>query len=226
MSDSTTATRAPSPASSCRSSNSNSGSSMRSRPKYRKYTSEPAEALTSWQFVPPHELPEAPDPTPVERAHKGRGLYVQLSPQPGTDAPPSYTPRPHPSARRASMVRLQNLISEAVKKAGMEGPPPSEKQGEMDHKNNSGASPEKSSSKALFRGTYGQVMTALNSRELMTTPCDEAGFDKGQRLGHNTLTHKFTNYSLTFVAKRLGVLFVVSPNETGGVEFTKLTLWG
>ena len=176
MSDSTTATRAPSPASSYRSSN--SGSSIRSRPKYRKYPSEPTEALTSWQFVPPHELAEASHPTPVEHAQKGRGLYVQLSPQPGTDAPPSYTARAHPGARRASMVRLQNLISEAVKKAGMEGPPPT------DHKNNSSASPEKSS-KALFRGTYGQVMTALNSNELMTTPCDEAGFDKGQCIGHD-----------------------------------------
>lgn len=79
------------------------------------------------------------------------------------------------------MARLQNLICEAVKKAGMEGPPPSEMQGETDRKDDSGSAlPEKSSSKGLFKGTYGQVMTALNSMELMTTPCDEDGFDKGQ----------------------------------------------
>lgn len=29
-----------------------------------------------------------------------------------------------------------------------------------------------------------------------------------------------------WIAKRLGVLFVVNPRETGAVEFTKLTLWG
>lgn len=89
------------------------------------------------------------------------------------------------------MARLQNLISDAVKKAGMEGAPAAEKQGKTDNIDNSGALPEKASSKALFRGTYGQVMSALNSKDLMTTPCDEAGFDKGQHTGLRPTTQVY-----------------------------------
>ncbi|KAL4246310.1 hypothetical protein ABKN59_008964 [Abortiporus biennis] len=56
----------------------------------------------------------------------------------------------------------------------------------------------------LFRGTYGQVMTALNAAGLVTTPCKESGLE---------------------VARRLGVLFVASHNEHGALELKKLTLW-
>jgi len=86
----------------------------------------------------------------------------------------------------------------------MESPTATEKRDLLDNKDASGPTLQKTS-KSLFRGTYGQVMSALKDAGLMMTPCTEAGLED---------------------ATRLGALFVVGPNEYGGVELTKLTLWG
>lgn len=86
----------------------------------------------------------------------------------------------------------------------MESPTATDKQNPLDGQDASEPVQQKSS-KSLFRGTYGQVMSALKDAGLMMTPCTEAGFED---------------------ATRLGALFVAGPNEHGGVALTKLTLWG
>lgn len=69
----------------------------------------------------------------------------------------------------------------AVKDAGMESPD-TEKRNPMDQ--DAPSLPQEKSSKSLFRGTYGQVMSALKDAGLMTTPCAEAGFENGMRNAH------------------------------------------
>jgi hypothetical protein len=92
-----------------------------------------------------------------------------------------------------------------VKDAGMESPAAAEKENPMDFQDSSASPQRKKTSKSLFRGTYGQVMSALKDAGLITTPCKEGGIDS---------------------ATRLGALFVSTSNEDGSVEFNKLTLWG
>ncbi|KAK7695033.1 hypothetical protein QCA50_002221 [Cerrena zonata] len=60
------------------------------------------------------------------------------------------------------------------------------------------------STSSFYRGTYGQLMAALQSAGLMTTPCKASGIEDG---------------------RQLGALFVASHTGTGTVELRKLTLW-
>jgi hypothetical protein len=173
-----------------------------------KRSPSPTESITSWCDVPPYEPPQAQAPVaPIEPdiPKGGRGLYIQFSSFPTSDDPPSYTPRPQPNTSRSYIPRLRRAIANAVTDAGMmESPPAAEKENPMDVQDSS-TPPQRKTSKCLFRGTYGQVMSALKDAGLITTPCKEGGIE---------------------TATRLGVLFVTTSNEDGGVEITKLTLWG
>ncbi|TFY53852.1 hypothetical protein EVJ58_g9207, partial [Rhodofomes roseus] len=143
---------------------------------------------------------------PGEDTGEGEGLFIQFATQ-----------------RRGMRQKLSNTrlwclkqrIAKAVLAAGMEGSPEMEKANPMDVPTLSRLSfgsirsdvsvpvPEGAPG-SLFRGTYGQVMTALQAAGLVTTPCKESGFDE---------------------ATRLGALFVANRKEDSKVEFTKLTLW-
>jgi hypothetical protein len=61
----------------------------------------------------------------------------------------------------------------------MESPTATDKQNPLDSKDAS-VPTQQNTSKSLFRGTYGQVMSALKDAGLMTTPCTEAGFEDGK----------------------------------------------
>jgi len=184
---------------------SRSRSSSRSHTLHRRRSSSPTESLSSWCSIPPYEPPREPEPPNSETAPQGRGLYIQFSSSfPTSEPPPSYFSRPEPIRSKHAVSRLRQTIASAVRDAGMESPSAVEKQNLLDTKDTSRPTQQKSS-KSLFKGTYGQVMSALKDAGLMITPCTEAGFEE---------------------ATRLGALFVVGPNEDGGVELTKLTLWG
>lgn len=185
-----------------------SRSSSRSHARRRRSPS-PAESLSSWCSIPPYEPPQTPE-APIPGVEKlGRGLYIQFSSSvPTCEAPPSYSPQPErvrdSMRKKSAIARLRRTIANAVQDAGMESPTATEKQDLLD--NNDALGPiQHKTSKSLYRGTYGQVMSALKDAGLMTTPCTELGFEG---------------------ATRLGALFVAGPNDDGGLEMTKLTLWG
>ncbi|KAI8990615.1 hypothetical protein BD414DRAFT_413540, partial [Trametes punicea] len=133
------------------------------------------------------------------------GLYIRFASQ--LSQPPSKL-----SASR--IARLKYRIARAVMAAGMDTSPSAELGDPMDDNARSRVSISSIRSEdvetkgmpgSLFRGTYGQVMTALRAAGLVAVSCKESGVQE---------------------ATRLGALFVARPNERGGVEFTKLTLWG
>ncbi|KAI0334316.1 hypothetical protein GY45DRAFT_27570 [Cubamyces sp. BRFM 1775] len=139
------------------------------------------------------------------------GLYIRLASQ--LAQPPS-------KLSEERIARLKYRIAKAVMAAGMDTSPSAEVGDPMaaaGENGREGAKVRASISSihsedvatrgmpgSLFRGTYGQVMTALKAAGLATVPCKESGV-------HN--------------ATRLGALFVARPTAQGGVEFTKLTLW-
>jgi len=141
---------------------------------------------------------------PEESSSDGEGLFIQFA---------SHRFRPPHKLSGSRLMRLKQRIAKAVLAAGMDSSPAAEKGDPMEVPNlsriscgsiqstDSGPVEDQGS---LFRGTYGQVMTALQSVGLVTTPCKESGLDE---------------------ATRLGALFVANHKENGGVEFTKLTLW-
>lgn len=75
------------------------------------------------------------------------------------------------------MLRLRRAIAAAVQESGMESPN-AEKTDPLEEADSPGGRAAKST-KSLFRGTYGQVMSALKEAGLMTTPCPEDGVEKG-----------------------------------------------
>jgi hypothetical protein len=169
-------TRAPSPAQSFLSSRSRSSSRSYTP---RRRSSSPTESLSSWCYIPPYEPSQTPEVSPSEIAKPGRGLYIQFANSfPTSEAPPSYSSRPEPIRRKSTITRLRRTITTAVQDAGMESPTATDKQNPLDSKDLS-QSTQRRSSKSLFRGTYGQVMSALKDAGLMITPCTEAGFEEG-----------------------------------------------
>ena len=145
----------------------------------RRRSSSPAESLSSWCSIPPYEPPRTPELPHSADAKPGRGLYIQFSTStPTCEALPSYSPRPEPMRSKSAITRLRRTIAGAVQDAGMESPTATEKQNPLDNKDASG-SPQHKTTKSLYRGTYGQVMSALKDAGLMTTPCTEAGFEGG-----------------------------------------------
>ncbi|KAI0660692.1 hypothetical protein C8Q70DRAFT_1044579 [Cubamyces menziesii] len=136
------------------------------------------------------------------------GLYIRLASQ--LAQPPS-------KLSDERIARLKYRIAKAVMAAGMDTSTSAEAGDPMAATAGDGAQARASISSihsedvatrgmpgSLFRGTYGQVMTALKAAGLATVPCKESGV-------HN--------------ATRLGALFVARPTAEGGVEFMKLTLW-
>lgn len=86
-----------------------------------------------------------PPPPPFD------GIYIQFPPE-----------RSHPQlTRKQRLVRLQQTISMAVLDAGMSHP-----ENQPSHRNRGYRS-----SDALFCGTYGQMMAALEGAGLSATPC-------------------------------------------------------
>ncbi|KAI0033985.1 hypothetical protein K488DRAFT_69478 [Vararia minispora EC-137] len=108
--------------------------------------------------------------------------------------------RPKGRDAAARLRRLTRTIADAVAAAGMIGPP-KRVQGRADMYAESGPNPEKS----LFRGTYGQVRSALHDAGLAVRKCDEQGFDG---------------------ACRVGTLFVANRDYFDNLIFTKVVLYG
>ncbi|OJT14405.1 hypothetical protein TRAPUB_9046 [Trametes pubescens] len=132
------------------------------------------------------------------------GLYIRLA---------SQLAQPPCRLSESRLARLKYRIAKAVLAAGMDSSPGAERGDPLDAAGRGRMSISSIRSEnverdgvpgSLFRGTYGQVMTALRAAGLATVPCKESGVQD---------------------ATRLGALFVAHPNERGGVEFTKLTLW-
>jgi hypothetical protein len=84
------------------------------------------------------------------------------------------------AARSSHLRRLQRTIVDAITAAGMESPPAVEKSNPLD----APVLPEAVSQDAgvLFRGTYGQVVTALVAAGLSITPCASQGVNNGSSL--------------------------------------------
>lgn len=123
--------------------------------------------------IPPHTLkPLPPLPSsPIESALDIDGLYIQYRDhEDKTEV--------HPKRR---FVRLQKIISAAVLAAGMEA---------LCLQSDSRVADALLSpmtkdvhSIGIFRGTYGQMMAAMENAGLIATPCNGDGFTGGQDNG-------------------------------------------
>ncbi|KAI6047877.1 hypothetical protein EDC04DRAFT_2620327 [Pisolithus marmoratus] len=107
----------------------------------------------------------------------------------------------HPRKR---LMYLQKTLASAVLAAGMETPSTNTGFCTANGQENKTQVNKESNSGGLFRGTYGQVTTALENAGLTATPCDSDGIAG---------------------ATRLGALFVVRP-DGHAMQLIKLTLWG
>ncbi|KAH9947110.1 hypothetical protein B0H21DRAFT_363889 [Amylocystis lapponica] len=141
--------------------------------------------------------------SPVE-IESGQGLYIQFASHP-KDAPHRLS--------ESRLMRLKARIAKAVLAAGMSSSSPPALANPLDRKaalRCSDSSVQSTGSVdvpphgSFFRGTYGQVMSALTAVGLTTTPCKASGVE---------------------AATRLGALFVANHTESGSLELTKLTLW-
>ncbi|KAI1793123.1 hypothetical protein LXA43DRAFT_886287 [Ganoderma leucocontextum] len=128
---------------------------------------------------PPHTLSEnrlARLKYRIAKAVMAAGMHAASSPEfAATDEGDEYSQGATP---RESYASIGSIYSEEVEEAGLPG--------------------------SLFRGTYGQVMNALQGAGLIASPCKESGVQ---------------------YATCLGALFVAHQNASGGVDFTRLTLW-
>ena len=158
-------------------------------------------SFTSSQItlVCPESRP-APDHQPADIsifnrfAKRTGGLYIRF---PG-DAETAGAAVPGPQARdeipvipvktsHRKLKKLSRTIADAVVAAGMDTPESAKDGIEGDTKTPDGVSTTEAypkwnadgNGKALFRGTYGQVRTALCAAGLVTTPCEENGFADG-----------------------------------------------
>lgn len=121
---------------------------------------------------------------PGEDTGEGEGLFIQFATHCGM----------HQKLSAMQLWRLKQRIATAVIAAGMDASPGTEKTDPMPaiptlsrisygsiRSDGSAPAPDDSPG-ALFRGTYGQVMTALQAAGLIVTPCKESGFDQGAHL--------------------------------------------
>lgn len=178
----------------------------RSRSTSRSYTprrrsSSPTETISSWCYIPPHEPSQATKVPDSQITTPGRGLYIRFSPSIFTceASPPHHPFRTEPTTSKSTAARLKRAIEVAVQNAGMESPTITEEQNPLDGEDASEPKEHKTS-KSLFRGTYGQVMSALKNASLTIMPCSEVGFEQGGSLeGHTrcevSLNHPFACYS-------------------------------
>ncbi|KAN0100382.1 hypothetical protein V8E55_000366 [Tylopilus felleus] len=135
-------------------------------------------------------------PPPAPDASEAHGICIRF---------PAESSHPQRS-RKERLVHLQKTISVAVLDAGMRRSPANANRSE----NNSNghavhASRGYRTPDALFCGTYGQLMAALEGAGLSATPCT------GENLPGYT---------------RLGALFVARNDGASGVQLRKITLWG
>ncbi|KAL4070698.1 hypothetical protein J3A83DRAFT_3246672 [Scleroderma citrinum] len=153
---------------------------------------------SSWIVIPPNVLKPLPPPPPQTSQCESNlpvaGLYIQFRVH-------SEEPEIHPKRR---LLRLQKTIGSAVLAAGMETPATGTGARTANSLGNRSQTTKNSCPAALFRGTYGQMTTALENAGLSVTPCHSYGISG---------------------ATRLGALFVARSNEHG-MPLTKLTLWG
>ncbi|KAF9820008.1 hypothetical protein IEO21_01670 [Rhodonia placenta] len=123
---------------------------------------------------------------------ESKGLYIRFA---------SHRYRPPHKLSNSRLLRLKHRIAKAVMAAGMDSSPAGEKEDPIRVHQLSRASygsiqstdslPEEGSG-SLFRGTYGQVMSALQSVGLVTTPCKESGVDEGQTMTNfNALNYQY-----------------------------------
>ncbi|KAI6153849.1 hypothetical protein BKA82DRAFT_4094611 [Pisolithus tinctorius] len=150
---------------------------------------------SSWIVVPPKPLPALPQMrSPPESDLRVAGLHICFRAHVAG-------PQMHPRKR---LVHLQKTLASAVLAAGMETPATGAGCCAGNVQGNKSQINKESSTGGLFRGTYGQVTTALESAGLIATPCDSDGIAG---------------------ATRLGALFVARP-DGHVMQLTKLTLWG
>ncbi|KIK95349.1 hypothetical protein PAXRUDRAFT_11497 [Paxillus rubicundulus Ve08.2h10] len=154
-----------------------------------------SNVLPTWS-APEHTKPLPPTPHLKFSDGQSDGLYIQFaSPQ-----------NPSHMGRKDKLVHLQKTINTAVLDAGMNSPPQNTdsqepSNGEKPSQKNRGYRTHG----ALYCGTYGQMMAALEGAGLYATPCMEAGLSG---------------------STRLGALFVARHNGASGIELRKITLWG
>ena len=128
-------------------------------------------------------LPEITIESEIET--EGQGLLIRFASQ------IAHQPRRLSHNR---LARLKYRIAKAVMAAGMDSSPSSEREDPMDARAEAAKEAYRASlcsirseevethgmPASLFRGTYGQVMTALKAAGLTTTPCHESGVEDGQ----------------------------------------------
>ncbi|KAI9570323.1 hypothetical protein HD554DRAFT_2085442 [Boletus coccyginus] len=135
-------------------------------------------------------------PPPQSDISEPHGIYIQL---------PAERIRPQ-MTRKERLVQLQQAISVAVLDAGMSRSPGNtthpdkHSNGNAVHGRQRYRTPD-----ALFCGTYGQMMAALEGAGLSATP-----YPRTDLPGYT----------------RLGALFVARNDGASGVQLRKITLWG
>ncbi|KAH7910448.1 hypothetical protein BJ138DRAFT_1114092 [Hygrophoropsis aurantiaca] len=126
------------------------------------------KCASSPSLDPWHVPPYTPKPLPPIPPSETDGLYIQYPSVMPTDRVP-----------RKRLTHLQNMIATAVVEAGMDVASSTTNDGSTVLSSlTSGET--RGLRKSLFRGTYGQVMTALKSAGLTATPCLEEGFEGGE----------------------------------------------
>lgn len=167
-----------------------------------------------------HDLTEVTKPLPPppkSDLSESHGIYIQF--------PPEHS---HPQmSRKQRLVHLQQTISIAVLDAGMSRSP-----GNIAHpENHSSDNPSHRtrgyrSADALFCGTYGQMMAALEGAGLSVTPClGDSLSGRGYLFTSNDHCPS-TQILVSIADTRLGALFVARNNGASGVQLRKITLWG
>ncbi|KAH9936971.1 uncharacterized protein B0H18DRAFT_949984 [Fomitopsis serialis] len=161
---------------------------------------------------------------PGDDTGEGEGLFIQFATQ---------RRGMHQKLSNTRLWRLKQRIAKAVLAAGMDASPGTEKTDPMDvptlsrmsygsiRSDDSSPMPDGSPG-ALFSGTYGQVMVALQARGSSRRRARSLGSTKVRSVGALVCRSE----DLTCVAAtRLGALFVANHTMDSKVEFTKLTLW-
>ena len=133
----------------------------------------------------------------IAKAVMAAGMHTATSPE----FDPADEAAEYQATPRESYASIGSIYSEEVEENGMPG--------------------------SLFRGTYGQVMNALQGAGLSVIPCKETGVEYGEccLLAFISEPLSADPGSLDRAATSLGALFVAQKNAYGGVDFTKLTLW-
>jgi hypothetical protein len=123
----------------------------------------------SWLHVPQPARVHNPTPTDKESDDlnvRSGGLHVAFRSE-----HPFALPRKGEDTPKRRLRRVARAIADAVAAAGMIGPP---KRAER-----ASATSAQSEGNSLFRGTYGQVRTAMHEAGLYVKKCEEQGFDGG-----------------------------------------------